>query len=95
MVSDTNGFSVIYKCMENKMAIFLKRPRSSSRNWQLSIYTLTTVLLLRVHSASDCYYIAVCPFSASWRIVVEGQVAGSVFPQTKHTDAASLRSSEN
>ena len=32
--------------------------------------------------------LAVCPFSATWRIVLEGRVAGSALPQTKHTDGA-------
>ena len=27
--------------------------------------------------------LAVCPFSASWRFVLERRVAGSAFPQTK------------
>ena len=39
--------------------------------------------------------VAVCLFNTSWRIVLEGWVAGSALPQTKHTDAASPRSSEN
>ena len=39
--------------------------------------------------------LAVCPFSASWRIFLEGRVMGLALPQTKHTDAACSHSSEN
>ena len=42
----------------------------------------------------DCYW-QFFPFNASWRNVLEGRVAGSALPQTKRTDAAIPRSSEN
>ena len=40
-----------------------------------------------------CYVWQFCPFSASWRIVLEGRIAGSALPQPMHA-AASLRSSK-
>ena len=64
----------------------------------MRIYTLT-VLLLRARAfwrwAKRAIATGSLPFSASWRNVLEGRVAGSALPKTKHTDVASPHSSEN
>ena len=49
------------------------------------------------YGASHCgeQLLAVCPLSASCRIVLVGQIAGSAVTKTKHTNAASSCSGEN
>ena len=73
-------------------SLMLDRPRTFSRVYRRGAATPDYTC---IRHKTQAIATKVCPFSTSWRIFLKGRGAGSALPQTKHTDAASPRSTDH